>query len=111
MTKFCEGFSNIEDIIKEFEITMENLEGCEILYAAYETGMCDGSALVLFKKNDELFVVEASHCSCYGLEGQWDPVLTNEVVLKKEVNSKTRHFYDDFQTFIDFCNEYFQLDR
>lgn len=35
--------------------------------------MYDGSAYVLFEKNNKLFEVYGGHCSCFGLEGQFNP--------------------------------------
>jgi len=46
----------------------------EIVWASYDGGSYDGSATVIYKRyGDNLFEVHGSHCSCYGLEGQWDP--------------------------------------
>lgn len=105
---FHEDFENIEHLKKEFEITDEDLEGIEILFALYRTGSYDGTALVLFKKKEKLYIVEASHCSCHGLEGQWEPVETNEEALKMEIHAKSSWHYEEFESFIKFCKEYFQ---
>ena len=35
---------------------------------------------MLFEQNGELYEVNGSHCSCYGLEGQWEP---DRVLLKE----------------------------
>lgn len=32
-----------------------------------------GEAFVLFVEDNRLYEVHGSHCSCYGLEGQWEP--------------------------------------
>jgi hypothetical protein len=45
----------------------------EILFAAYEQAEYDGHSVVLFERNNILYLVEASHCSCYGLEGLFKP--------------------------------------
>lgn len=45
----------------------------EYVYAHYWTGSYEGSALVVYKQGDQWFSVNASHCSCYGLEDQWTP--------------------------------------
>jgi hypothetical protein len=105
---FCEHFENIEDLKTEFEITDSDLLGVEILFAAYMGGWHDGQALVLFKKEEKLFVIDASHCSCYGLEGQWDPIETNEAALKMEIDAKSNYRYEEFSSFIEFCREYFK---
>lgn len=58
----------------------------EILFASYECGCYEGTALVVFKDKakNSLYVVEASHCSCYGLEGAWEP----DWVLEKQLCAK-----------------------
>ena len=44
-----------------------------VLWATYTYENYSGSAHVIFEKNGELFEVYGSHCSCNGLEGQWEP--------------------------------------
>ena len=57
--------------------TERELEGVEIVLASYGTPSYEGYAFVLFKKDGKLYEVNASHCSCYGLEGQWEPERTS----------------------------------
>lgn len=45
----------------------------EILLASYGTPSYEGYAFVLFRRDGKLYEVNGSHCSCYGLEGQWAP--------------------------------------
>lgn len=54
--------------------------GVEVLYAWYEYAD-SGDAFVLFRKDGKLYEVHGSHCSCYGLEGQWDPEETTAAAL------------------------------
>lgn len=44
-----------------------------ILFASYGCDNYEGDAFVLFEENGRLYEVNGGHCSCYGLEGQWDP--------------------------------------
>lgn len=79
---FLNNFSSLEEIIREFEAEwdeekIEELKNTKykdinILFASYGTGHYSGDAYVLFEKNDELYEVMGSHCSCYGLEGQFE---------------------------------------
>ena len=50
-----------------------DLGNLEILLAWYGSGGYDGTAFVLCRDRITgcLFEVNGSHCSCYGLEGQW----------------------------------------
>ena len=43
------------------------------VFATYETPSYEGYALVIYKEGSTYSVVEGSHCSCYGLEGQFEP--------------------------------------
>lgn len=45
----------------------------EVLLASYGGGCYDGDAVVSYRNGDKFYVVKGSHCSCYGLEGQWEP--------------------------------------
>ena len=59
---------------------ISDLTDAEILISEYEGGY-DGVAFVLYRKNGKLFEVNGSHCSCFGLEGQWAPEETSFGVL------------------------------
>lgn len=45
----------------------------ECVWAQYAIDGYEGYALVVFKEGDTWYQVYGSHCSCYGLEGQWAP--------------------------------------
>lgn len=49
----------------------------QFLVARYDQECYEGSAFVLFRKDGKLYEVHGSHCSCYGLEGQWAPEETD----------------------------------
>lgn len=57
-------------------------KGAEILLASYGTPAYEGYAFVLFHRDGKLFEVNGSHCSCFGLEGQWDPEETTTEALR-----------------------------
>jgi hypothetical protein len=67
----------IDRLMSEFQEPAETFDGCEILFAVYETPDYEGYAFVLFAKDGVLYEVNGSHCSCYGLEGQWEPEKVN----------------------------------
>lgn len=71
-----------EDIANEFQIDVSLLEDCQILFAAYTQEQYEGSALVIYLKDGKLYENSGSHCSCYGLEGQWSPEETCMEALK-----------------------------
>ena len=52
---------------------IEKWKPINILFASYGLDNYSGDAFVLFERDGQLFEVNGSHCSCYGLEGQWSP--------------------------------------
>lgn len=74
-------FSCKEDVVNNFAIDAKALKGAKILLAWYGDGDYCGSAFVLFKRGSKLYEVHGSHCSCYGLEGQWEPEETSVEAL------------------------------
>ena len=89
------SFTCKEDLLMEFGLDGrygdrdkglgEELKGCKILLAWYGLGDYEGSAFVLFEKDNELYEVNGSHCSCFGLEGQWDPEKTSVAELRHRI--------------------------
>lgn len=59
----------------------EQYQGIEVLLASYGSEGYEGSAFVLFRKDGRLYEVHGGHCSCYGLEGQWEPEETSPLAL------------------------------
>lgn len=67
----------------------------EILLASYGSASYEGHAFVLFRRDGKLWEVNGSHCSCYGLEGQWEPEETTVEALRHRVKEGTLGEYDD----------------
>jgi hypothetical protein len=57
----------------------------EILLASYGTPSYEGYAFVLFRRDGKLYEVNGSHCSCYELEGQWEPEETTVDALRHRI--------------------------
>lgn len=92
--QFFNGFENKEDIARRFEIPVSDLDDCEILFASYGGYAYEGDALVIFRgKDGNLYEVHGAHCSCYGLEGNWEPEITSFEALRhrKRDSFKTEH--------------------
>lgn len=91
---FRGSFENEEDIISEFQISKDCLSNKSIIYAVYDTPDWEGSAEVYFldHRTQLFYEVHASHCSCYGLEDQWEPELIGDEALFLEY-AKTRKVY------------------
>lgn len=78
-------FENKSDVESQFNCG--SLEHCNILFASYEYADYFGQAFVLFVENNQLYEVHGSHCSCYGLEDQWEP----EETLLESLQYRIQH--------------------
>jgi hypothetical protein len=99
------NFADKESLMSNFEIDESVLEGCRILFAAYENESYEGYAMVIFSKDGKLYEVNGSHCSCNGLEGQWSPEETCLEALKKRNYSYGGLQHDLEKFLIDFVFE------
>jgi len=70
-------FEDMENVFNNFSVSEENRAGIDIIFAAYEYEDYSGSAFVIFLKEGILYEVHGGHCSCNGLEGQWEPEETS----------------------------------
>ncbi|QQV89603.1 hypothetical protein SJ_185 [Proteus phage SJ_PmiM] len=87
---FMELFTSKEDICHEFQIPTDVLDDKEIVLAYYDYEDYSGWATVIYMDITGTFwEVHGSHCSCYGLEGQWEPELIGLINTFKEY-SKTQ---------------------
>ena len=66
-------------------VALEQYAGVNVLLASYVAGNYDGDAFVLFEKDGKLYEINASHCSCHGLKGQWEPEETSVPALRKRL--------------------------
>lgn len=62
-----------DGLLHDFDIEPKILFGCTIIFAAYTYEDYSGDTLVIFEKGGKLYRVDGGHCSCYGLEDQWEP--------------------------------------
>lgn len=82
MAVFVGEFHTVEDITEAFHISPDALKGAPILFASYLKEYYDGSAFVLFEWDGKLYEVNGSHCSCDGLEDQWEPEETSVAAVR-----------------------------
>lgn len=91
---YLNNWQTLEDMKKDFwpsyyedhKLTDE-LNNVSVLLASYGTPSYEGYAFVLFERDGQLYEVNGSHCSCYGLEGQWEPEETTvEAILHRIEN-------------------------
>lgn len=83
LMKYLNEFKTRKDIASNYQgSAAEDLRGATIHLAWYGYGSYCGSSLVIYEKDGKLFEVNGSHCSCHGLEGQWQPAETTWEALK-----------------------------
>ena len=78
--------SGLEGVIEDFGVKEADLIGINVLLASYTYRCYEGNAFVLFEKEGRLYEVNGGHCSCFGLEGQWEPDETNIEVLEHRLH-------------------------
>lgn len=105
---YVNGWDSKEAMIKDwegvysgdalrFELVNKYLH-VEVLLASYVTPAYSGSAFVLFRdtRDNKLYENHGSHCSCMGLEDQWEPEAVDLESLKHRVtNGQLGEEYDD----------------
>ena len=80
-----------QEIASDWSIDVGTLDGCEILYYRYSYVNYSGNAFVLYRRNNVLYEVNGTHCSCYSLSGQWEPEETTKEALEHRL--KQGYFY------------------
>ncbi len=95
MSVYHDLFEGWEDVQREFG--MKEPEP-EVLFAAYEDDSYSGEALVVFKRGGKLWTVHGSHCSCYGLEEQWDAEQATPQQLRHMVDASHDQWFDALKT-------------
>lgn len=80
-------FSSWADVQSNF--ATDEKEPTKVYYAGYFYADYEGSACVIYRRGrDNYYIVEGGHCSCNGLEGQWEPEHYKGKKLFKDVLSK-----------------------
>lgn len=82
---------NVESWIKDKQkmtdaLASDKWKNMEVLLASYNDEDYSGDAFVLFKSDGKLYEVNGSHCSCYGLDGQWEPEETTIESLRHRLD-------------------------
>jgi hypothetical protein len=93
---FAPLFENQPNVVQMMLDYYSMWKGIELLFCVYVFEGLNANAFVLFKhQSGKLFEVNAAHCSCYGLEGQFIPDETTITALKYRIeNGKLgRDFY------------------
>lgn len=89
-----DGFDGIEDLCKAYEIT--SMDGTPLL-CRYQYGSYEGESDCWFDKDGQLMYNYATHCSCYELEGRWEP----ETYIPAQFARRGSFCYSPSKDFID----------
>lgn len=76
---FLNNWSSQDEVYNDFDVKVDN---ANILFASYGYECYSGDAFVLLDMCGNLYEVNGGHCSCYGLEGQWEPEETSLEALR-----------------------------
>jgi hypothetical protein len=106
---YIDQFSCWENVVNEFsgrtweyrreepiseELAAHYVEPDEVLIAKYTYEDYSGSATVVYRRGRKWYLIQAGHCSCYGLEeGGMDPEEFANAALFKAYLEKTNYLY------------------
>lgn len=94
-------FENWNDVLSFFGVNNpQEYENAVPVFASYDCEDYDGYATVIFIQHGKFWEVHGSHCSCFGLEDQWEPEETSFEVLRHMAN-KGRYSYLHNKEFSD----------
>lgn len=100
---YYDCFVSRENMIEQFEIQESDLDGYEVLYAAYDQADYQGDAFVILRKGGDLFEVNSSHCSCNGLSWKVEPTTLNALMFRPNVPEKAKdNLKEAFASLISF---------
>ncbi len=71
MNRVYLGFKDWADVAHEFQAEIGPEP--DKVFAAYSTPPYEGDAVVIFNRDGKWWLATGAHCSCYGLEEQWEP--------------------------------------
>jgi hypothetical protein len=78
------------------EFQMDEPEPDEVYFALYDLSQAyEGSADVFYRRGERFFYATGGHCSCYGLEGQWEPEEYTREQLLGQVERANWGFFKD----------------
>lgn len=81
--QFFGDWGNEADVARDFQD--DSVLDFDIIVAWYTYEDYSGSAYVIARKGDQLFETSGGHCSCYGLEGQWQPAAITLAYLNQRL--------------------------
>jgi len=97
------GRKGVLDDFNEYGKDVDFLEGFDVLLASYIQESYEGYAFLLLRKGSEIYEINASHCSCFGLEGQFQPEETTVESMRHRLDEGS--FGTDYRGVNEFADE------
>jgi hypothetical protein len=97
-----DGFSSVEDLAQQFAVFNFNLQPrrtFDVLIGFYQHGNYEGESFVLLREpaTGKLYEVNAYHCSCYGLDGQFEPEETTVTAIRRRLECHFAAMFSEAQ--------------
>lgn len=99
---FYNDFEDVDDVVRNYGQKAQELHEGIVIHADYTYEDYSGSSYVLYWKDGKFYEVYGSHCSCFGLEDQWDPEETTlvELLALADRNALDLQVLKDLQSFL-----------
>jgi hypothetical protein len=109
MSAYLDNWGSAADVAASFEIPYAEVQKYRIIAACYSYQCYEGDSYVLMQDGEgNYYEVRGGHCSCYGLEGQWEPEpITKEEILNNCTERKGS-YYGAFETCIPEIRAHFE---
>lgn len=88
------GFDDWAGVLSAFGVK-EDPKPSQVFLADYDMEGYGGRAYVVYRKGRSYYTVSGSHCSCYGLEGQWEPEKYTKQQLIEALKKSSRDKRED----------------
>ena len=95
-------FGDKDDVCREFNVQFDGV----VIYAWYEYEDYSGSAEVIFIHDGKIFTVSGGHCSCHGLEDQWDAVEMPLAALYKIAQDGKGHYSEGIRRTLEVLDDH-----
>lgn len=93
---YFEGFRSWDDVMEQFQVPEQDRPvPDQVLFASYDCPEYEGYAEVIYRIGERYFWASGSHCSCYGLEDQWDPEEYNREQLALVVLRQGQFYHSE----------------
>lgn len=98
-------WADLLDMTRSFQITNDDIKDYRVLVAAYDDFYgYSGQAVVILihRQTSKLYYVHGSHCSCSGLEGEWNFEDTSRELLQQLLDTTSSDLAQFCRMYPDF---------